>query len=278
LAATQENHGVNEAFGNGARIATGELLLMTDSGGLFEPQALKTAIRHFADPKVGLVNGLFDHTNPEGKPVASGYRSYWAIETLVKLMEARLGLACVIVGAFEVIRRSLYWPIPSGLSNDMSVPMRLHAQGYKVIYEPRAIVRAPQKKRPKQEFQRRLRMAVRGWCTILPLIKLVPPWKTPINWLALLSHKYLRWLSGFFMAGMFAANVLLLGRPVFLGLFVAQAAFYAMALVGWLLSKVQIQVKIFSLPFFFCVLQMAAMAGFFQSLAGHEIRTWKPTD
>ena len=278
LAATEENRGVNEAFAHGAAQASGDLLLMTDAAGLFEPDAFKTAIRHFADPKVACVNGLFDHSDPGRRAVASGYRGYWAVETLIKLAEMRLGLACVIVGAFEVIRRERYRPFPSHLSNDMGVPLELHAQGYRVVYEPRAVVRAPQRRTAGQEFRRRARMAVRGWGALPAMLRSVPPWKTPVNWLALLSHKHLRWLSGCLMLAVLAANVLLADRPFYQATLAVQGAFYAVALVGGVLTAAGRRVRLVTLPFYFCLVHAAATAGLVQALAGRRIRTWTEED
>jgi cellulose synthase/poly-beta-1,6-N-acetylglucosamine synthase-like glycosyltransferase len=277
LAATQENRGVNEAFAHGTALVAGDLLLMTDSGGLFEPQALKTALRYFADPTVGVVNGLFDHANPEGKPIAGGYRSYWAIETLVRLLETRLGYGCVIVGAFEIIRRQLYRPISSDLTNDMIVPMELYAQGFRTVYEPRAIVRAPQKKDAGQEFNRRARVAVRGWCSLPVILKHVPVWKTPMNWLVLWSHKYMRWLTGLLLIGLLVTNVLLWHHAVYAWLLVAQGVFYAAAAAGLLLSMVLPRIpKMLVLPYWFCLVQAAGIKGLWEAVRGRRISTWKP--
>jgi len=277
LAATQENRGVNEAFAHGAQQASGDLLLMTDSGGLFEPQALKIAIRHFADPTVGCVNGLFDHTNPEGRPVAGGYRGYWAIETIVRLLETRLGYGCVIVGAFEVLRRSLYRPIASDLTNDMLVPMEVYARGFRTVYEPRASLGAPQQKDTGQEFNRRVRVAVRGWCSLPKLLRAVPVWKTPVNWAVLWSHKYMRWLTGPMMIGLLAASALLGDHPLYRWALAAQLVFYAAALLGLLLSLALPRIpKMLVLAYWFCLVQAAGMVGLAKALRGRRIGTWKP--
>jgi len=277
LAATNDNRGVNEAFANGAKLAKGDVLVMTDSGGLFEPDALRIAVSHFADPTVGCVNGLFDHTNPGDKPVASGYRSYWAVETAVRLLESRLGVGCVIVGAFQVIRRELYRPIDSSLTNDIIVPMEVCARGFRVVYEPKAIVRAPQAKNTKQEFKRRVRVAVRGWSTLPSLLRVVPFWKTPGNWLVLISHKYLRWLTGLLMVALLASNACLLDLPLFRWTLLLQGLFYGVALAGWGVAVLAPKTpQLLILPYYFCLLHTAGIIGLARALARQHIRTWKP--
>lgn len=278
LAASPEQVGVNEAFALGAERAGGEVLLMTDAAGLFEPDAIRAAARHFADPKVGLVSGRISHEAPRRSGLGVGYRAYWLVEMGVKALESRLGLAAVVVGAFEMVRTSAYVPIPSLYSNDMGAPLYAHSLGCLCRCEPDAVLVGEPKSTLGQEFARRVRIVVRAWPSLFHMMRLVPPHRDLGSWLALLGHKYLRWLTWAFMLGALAANAFLLGRGLYRVLFYVQAGVYAAALVGWALAAASVRVKPFWIPFYFCLLQAAAMVGFFQALFGRRIRTWKPTD
>jgi len=159
----------------------------------------------------------------------------------------------------------------------MLVPMEVTAQGYRVVYEPRAVVRAVQKKRGKQEFNRRLRVAVRGWSSLPTLLRAVPPWKTPLNWVAQFSHKYLRWLTGFLLIGLLVSNALLWREPVYRWFLVAQGVFYAVAIVGYVASLFIARLpKVLAMPYWFCLVQAAGLVGLIQSVAGRRVATWKP--
>ena len=278
LAASPSNIGVNEAFALGAKQATGEVFLMTDSGALFEPGALGTAARHFADREVGFVSGRIVFENPLGSAIGSGYRSYWSIETGVRRLESHLGLGVVTVGAFEMVRRDAYISVPSRVSNDLIAPMYAHSLGLKCRYEPDALLVTPQKKSPGQDFARRIRMAVRGWSSLSYIRKHVPPLRNPGSWLALISHKYLRWGAGMFLIGLFAANALTLNDRFYQVTFALQVLAYGSALVGWALSARGKHVQPFSAAFYFCLLHLAGLAGLLQALLGRRIATWKPVD
>ena len=278
LAASPVNVGVNDAFALGAAQAAGDVLLMTDSGGMFEKGAVRLAARHFADPKVGLVSGRIVFENPLKSSIGSGYRAYWVIETLVRSLESRLGIGTVIVGAFEMIRRAAYLPVPSRFNNDIAAPMHVHSQGLLCRYESGAVVVTEQRKTPRQDFGRRVRIAVRAWSTIPYLLGIVPLFGNFGSWLAVLAHKYLRYVTWIFMAGALAANAFLLYSRFFQAALAVQALFYAMALAGWLLSALNVRVPLVSLPFYFCLLQAAGMVGLFQALRGRQIGTWKPVD
>ncbi|RPI60739.1 MAG: glycosyltransferase [Planctomycetaceae bacterium] len=293
LAASPKNIGKNATMALGAAIAKGQLLLLVDYNEMLDKGAIRAAARHFADPKVGIVTGRIEHLNPMKTSVGSGYRAYWMIEDGVRLLESRLGLGVVVLGSFEMIRREAYLPVPSEFSNDMGAPLYAHSKGYLCRYEPAAWQSAVQRKNPQQEFARRLRMVVRAWSSIPYLLSIVPFWKNVGNWLALLCHKYMRWLTWVFMIGLLVTNAILAdcgdfwthgwdtfsSNASFYRVFMAvQLAAYAMALAGWLLARAGIRVKLLSMPFFFCLLQTAACKGFFQSLAGKKIGTWKIED
>ncbi len=278
LAASPTNIGKNATMALGAAQARGELLLQVDYNELLAPEAIRSAASHFADPKVGIVTGRIIHEDPLKTSVASGYRAYWLIEDGVRLLESRLGLGVVVLGAFEMIRRQAYLPIPSEFSNDMGAPMYANSLGYLCRYEPRAVQTAEQRKTPPQEVRRRVRMVVRAWSSIPYMLGIIPFFKNLGGWLALLTHKYLRWLTWVFMIGLLAANALLLDRLFYQVTFWVQAAAYAMALLGWLLARLGIRVRVLSMPFFFCLLQVGAAIGLVKALRGERIGTWKVED
>ena len=279
LVVSPTNIGVNAAFAMGAKEATGDVFLMTDGGGaLFEPGAIRKVARHFADPRVGLVSGHIRFENPQKSAVGSGYRSYWQMETKVRQWESHLGLGCVIVGAFEMIRREAYLPIPSEYTNDMGAALYAHSLGYQCRYEPEAVLVAQQTKTAGQDLARRTRMAVRGWSSVPYLLGKVPLLKDLGNWLAIISHKYARWFAGVFLVLLLVANAFLLDVPFYQVTFAVQAAGYAMAAVGWLLALLGKRLQPFSLAFYFCLLQTAGLLGLIQALCGKKIGKWVPVD
>lgn len=278
LAASAENIGVNEAFALGVGSATGELLLMTDASSLFEDGAILKAARLFADERIGLVTGRIHYRNPLNSSVGKGYGAYWSIETPVRQLEAALGLAAVIVGAFEMVRRQAYLPVPSQYNNDMAQPVYARSLGFRVGFAPDALLVAVQRKNPEQEFACRLRMAIRGWSSIPYILKVAPLSRNLASWAALICHKYLRWLTWLFMIGVLVTNVLLLESVFFQVFFCLQVAFYLAAAVGWLLSVRKIRVKLLWIPFYFCLLQAGGMVGLIQTLGGKRVGTWKPRD
>lgn len=278
LVSSPEQIGVNEVVALGAEQASGELFLLTHAKTSFQQGAIETLARHFTDPRVGIATGRIIYRNPMGTAVGSGYRGYWLVEAGVRSLESRLGLGVVVVGAFEMIRKQAYLPVPSQYSNDMTAPMYTRSKGLLCRYEPKAIQFTDQTKSSSQEFARRVRIAVRAWCNLPYMLTVVPLWKNLTDWAAILSHKYLRWFTWPFMIAAAIANVAIIGqgRLYFVSM-ALQIAFYAAAVIGWLLAKLGLRQKLFWPAFYFCLLQTAAAVGFFQALLGKRIRAWTPT-
>jgi len=278
LAASPTNIGVNDAFAMGVQQASNDLLLLTNSYTEFAPDALKKAIRHFADPRVGMVAGQIVYRNPLKTAVGSGYRAYWLIETGVRCLERRLGVATVVVGSSKFLRRAAYIHVPSRYDNDIAAPMYANSLGFLCRCEPESVQHTTQKKTPAQDLRRRIRMAIRGWSSVPYILGIVPFRRNLKGWLALACHKYLRWSTWLFMVAALAACIpLAAGGLFYLTVLGLQVMFYAAALAGWMLSGLGARARLLWLPFYFCLLQAAGMIGLIHALSGRQVGVWKPS-
>jgi hypothetical protein len=56
-----------------------------------------------------------------------------------------------------------------------------------------------------------------------------------------------------------------------------QAAFYACALLGMALAQTKIgQSKLFTIPFYFCMIYLAAAVATWNVVRGRQITSWRP--
>jgi hypothetical protein len=75
---------------------------------------------------------------------------------------------------------------------------------------------------------------------------------------------------------LFASSaVLALSSGLFRLAFLAQAAFYALAGAGRLLERSGVRLRVFSVPYAFVLLNVAAAAALFGFLRGTEVASWK---
>jgi cellulose synthase/poly-beta-1,6-N-acetylglucosamine synthase-like glycosyltransferase len=280
LVELQRSVGVNEAFQAGMVAVTTDLVLMTDTGGKVNREALWLLSRHFADPRVGGVNGRMVFQNPRRSAVGRGYMAYWALERHLKRLESAAGLAITVTGAIAMVRRDCFVPVPSAFSSDLLTPMSILARGKRMLFEPDALLVSPQGKDSPQEFERRVRTSTRGFSALPFTASRVPPLRHPLIWFAVISHKYMKSLAWGPMALMLVGSLWLslTGAPFYAVALGLQAAAYALALVGFLSERLKLKTSVAALPFYFLLLQVASFVGFTRALRGHRVATWTPVE
>jgi cellulose synthase/poly-beta-1,6-N-acetylglucosamine synthase-like glycosyltransferase len=251
--------------------AAGEIVVFGDARQRYDRNALRALVAPFADPQVGAVTGELILTEGDGKPLERGLGLYWRCEKAIRRGESRVGSVVGVTGAIYAIRRELFEALPPDtILDDVLLPMRIARRGYRVVFEPeaRAYDQAPAS--PAGEFARKVR-TISGNFQLLARERWLLGFGNPL-WLQTVSHKGLRLLTPALLGLAFAANLWLLDRPAFRLLFLAQLAFYAIALFGHALRHVRIPGL--AAPYVVCMLACATAVAFFSYVTGHQTVTW----
>jgi cellulose synthase/poly-beta-1,6-N-acetylglucosamine synthase-like glycosyltransferase len=198
---------------------------------------------------------------------------YWKYESMLRLMEARLGATLTASGAIYALRRTCYQPLPpASIIEDFLIPMNARMQGYRVIYDPEAVATEFAAATVAAEFTRRVRLAVGSFYALRDLLRI--PMRG-FTMLAFISHKLLRWLVPFFLIAMLVSNTLLFNRPYYGVMLVGQAFFYVWASLGFLFRKQMQGVRFALVGYFLLAMNLAFLVGFFRYLAGRQEVTWQ---
>jgi cellulose synthase/poly-beta-1,6-N-acetylglucosamine synthase-like glycosyltransferase len=139
LIAEKERRGKASAINLGKRFARGEITLVTDANAIFDQAVLREIVPHFRDPKVGVVGGRYIVGNPETK-LTSSTQLYWNIEYIMRLGETAFCSACLTHGELTAWRKKIAESDPKKISDDLSLCVNARRKGYKIAYEPNAIV------------------------------------------------------------------------------------------------------------------------------------------
>jgi cellulose synthase/poly-beta-1,6-N-acetylglucosamine synthase-like glycosyltransferase len=251
--------------------AQGTIVVFGDARQRFDAQALRALVAPFADPQVGAVSGELVLTEGDGKPLERGLGLYWRCEKAIRRSESRVGSVVGVTGAIYAIRRELWEALPPDtILDDVLVPMRIARGGQRVVFEPRARAYDGAAASPAGEFARKVR-TIAGNFQLMGREHWLLGFGNPL-WLQTVSHKGLRLLTPALLALALAANLLLLDRPVFQLLLLAQVAFYALAVFGHALRRVKIPGL--AVPYVVCLLACATAVAFFSYFAGHQKVTW----
>ena len=261
--ATAINHAV-------AHARTG-ILVFSDAATLFEPDALKKLVRHFVEPRVGVVCGALRFEGSVESRQTEGV--YWRYETMLRLMESRLGVTISASGAIYAMRRECFVPFPTDtLVEDLLVAMNAHRAGYRVLYDPEAIATDLAASSVAGEFTRRVRIATGSFRALGSILR--GPLE-PLTAFAFFSHKLLRWILPFLLLGTLLTSAALLDRSLFRALFGAQLLFYAWAAVGFAFRRRMEGIRYALMAYYLLAMHLAFVVGFIRFLAGRKENEWR---
>lgn len=249
-----------------------EIVIFTDANSMLRPDAISQLVRHFADPKVGAVCGELLLAGDAG---AEG--AYWRYESAIKRWESRVSSMTVLNGALYALRRILHQPMNPQAANDFQHPLQVALQGYRSVYEPLAVAQETAGVDEAVEAKRRVRIISRGWKGLASNIQVLNPFRAGAFTLQFIARKLLRWLGPIFMLMALAFNIMLAGNLFYSALLVIQLSFYGLAVLGMIMRKFNVRLKIAYLPYYFCLINWSALRALFRVIAGRDSAVWVPT-
>ncbi len=253
----------SEAINKACEAASGDVLLFTDIASMLEPDVPEKLVRHFADKRIGCVNGLM---KPEG---AAGV--YWKYENWVKRLESRSGVFSGVSKAVYSIRRTLYSPLPDDTINcDFCVVTAITASGKAVIFDEEAVACEKQRESSAEQFSRHVLEGAGNFQAMGMFKKLLLPSKAGFVYV---SHRIFKWITPFCLIFLFISNMLLVTHGfLFAIILTLQLAAYLLALVYymWFIRKERALRgavgKLFGILFYFVEINGSLLVGVFYYL------------
>lgn len=261
--------------------ATGEILVFSDANSMYASDALRALVAPFADPTVGAVGGNQRYLpGDDGHIAGLSERLYWAYDRALKRMQSDAGHMTAATGAIHAIRRRLFQPVPPGVSDDFMTSTRAITCGYRLVFEPDAVAYETVAPSAEAEFQRKLRIIVRGLRGLWVRRELFNPLRYGFYSVQLFSHKGLRWSACWLLLVLLGSSLSLHSAGGFYGFAArAQVAFYACAALGLALRRSPVTghraFKAFGIPFYFTMANYAALRAWVQVLHGRRLDLWE---
>jgi hypothetical protein len=142
------------------------------------------------------------------------------------------------------------------------------------VYEPQAIGCEETSLDAYGEFHRKSRISQANFNLLPRYLPLLNPLR-PLVAYGFFSHKLLRWLAPFLLILLLAANAALAPlSPFYAGLLAAQAAFYAVAALGYVGNGRTRRHKFLLIPFYFVSMNLALLVGFLKALSSRDDGSW----
>jgi len=265
-------HALNSAVAR----ARGEILVFSDANSMYAPRSIRALVRPFADPDVGGVAGDQQYADVQ-EPGEGGERSYWGYDRMLKRWESAAGSVVQATGAIYSIRRSLFRPVPEGVSDDFVTSVGVIEQGYRLVFAPDAVAYEPVAPSSGAEFRRKVRIGTRMLRSEFHVRALLNPLRHGFYSVELLSHKPLRRLMAFPVLVIGLSSGLLWRQGwIYRASAIAQICFYATAAFGLVAGESKFgRHRLVALPAYFCMVYAAQLVAVWNILRGHRIALWK---
>ncbi len=248
------------------RATSSEVLAFTDANTEWKPDALRKLVRSLADAEVGYVCGQLRLESPDG---ANMEGLYWRYEVWVREQESAASSITAGNGAIYAVRREAYVEDDPKFGHDFGFPYLMEQGGRRAVYDPEAIAVEKPASEPEDEYGRKVRMNARSWGHIVTgrMFRRM----RPLYFAELVSHRVLRYSSGFLHVGVLVSNLALLGRGPFYRVFLAlQLGGLGLAAAG----RARLPVPGARLAYYYYVVTKATAAGLVRYLRTGTPQTW----
>jgi cellulose synthase/poly-beta-1,6-N-acetylglucosamine synthase-like glycosyltransferase len=260
--------------------AGGEIIVFADANSIYQPDAIRHLVENFADPKVGYVSGRMLYVNPDGSLVGDGCSAYMRYENWLRAKETRVGSVVGVDGGVDSVRKSLYRPMRDDQLPDFVLPLSVVEQGYRTVYEPRAVLTEETLTTQDAEYRMRVRVALRAFWALWDKRVLLDPVRFPLFSWQLWSHKALRYLSFVPLAPACLLSLLLAlpgvvrssNASLYAVIFALQVLFWIAVWLGASGAKSQVA----RLAYYFALLNTASAVAFVRFLRGQKQVLWQP--
>jgi biofilm PGA synthesis N-glycosyltransferase PgaC len=260
----------------------GEITVFTDANTYLNKESIKELVKHYQNPKVGAVAGEKRiMVANEADASAAGEGFYWKYESALKKWDYELYSSIGAAGELFSIRTNLYQPIESDtIIDDHMIAMRIAEKGYVIAYEPKAYALETASENSAEELKRKIRIVAGGIQSIFRLKKAANPFNNPILTFQYISHKVLRWaVTPALMLIVFFLNIyIVIDQPelvLYKVVLLLQVLFYLASLMGFMMEKRKLKMKIFFIPYYFTLMNYAALAGTIRYFKGKQSAAWE---
>ena len=252
-----------------------DVFILTDANVFFTKDTISNLVRHFSNYNTKQVCANIIKTSDKNVQIQGLEKKYLWFENTIKLKESNTwGFVIGAEGGCYAIRRESYTPVPKNFfMDDFFITMSVIKNKGEVLFDDEAIVYEDLPVESAEEFKRKIRISIGNYQNLVAFKSLLWPFWKPISF-AFISHKILRWLTPFFLLGLFTASlILVIFNEFFVFMILLQAILFLTPLVIPFVKKIK---PILFVAHFYNM-NLALLIGFFTYLKGVKSSVWQPT-
>lgn len=279
-----ERRGKVNAIHRAVKLIDSDIVIFTDANTFLNENALVNICQHYTNAQVGGVAGekrIYSGEKADASSAGEGF--YWKYESKLKEWDSELNTTIGAAGELFSVRRALFEAVPTDtILDDFMISMQIAMQGYKIVYEPDAYALETSSSNVREELKRKIRIASGGVQSIIQLKALLNPFTHGVLSFQYVSHRVLRWSAAplLLIITLILNGLLVLKTDVIIYnlMFGAQVVFYSLACLGYLLAKRELKLKIAFIPYYFCVMNYAVIAGAIKYFTSKRSAIWEKVE
>jgi len=257
--------------------ASGEILVFSDANSIYNIDAIEKLVENFYDPAVGYVTGKMIYTNPDGTAIGDGCTGYMKYENFLRDIETKVGSIVGVDGGIDAVRKQLYQPMNPDQLPDFVLPLIIVEEGYRVVYEPEAILREDSLNKSQDEYRMRVRVTLRSLWALWDMRQILSIKKFKLFAWQLWSHKVLRYFCFLFLMIVYFSNMALWSEGIFYKVyFLLQNGAYLGALIAIILERGGLKSGLLYVLSYFVLLNLASAHAFMKFILGQKQVIWTP--
>jgi len=257
--------------------ASGEILVFSDANSIYDGDTIRMLMRNFTDPSVGYVTGKMIYTNPDRTAIGDGCTTYMKYENFLRYYETQLGSIVGVDGGVDAVRKQLYQTMNPDQLPDFVLPLKVVEQGFRVVYEPGAILREASLNRSQEEYRMRVRVSLRSLWALWDMRQILSFKKLKLFAWQLWSHKALRYFCFLFLIGAYFFNMALWPEGGFYQVFfLMQNGAYVGALIALILERCGLKSSVLYVLSYFVLLNLASAQAFMKFILSQKRVMWEP--
>jgi len=276
LVRSPERRGKEYAQGLAIDRASGDIIVFSDAGTDLPPESIDLIVDRFRDEGVGAVSSEDQFISPDGKVVGEGV--YVRYEMWLRRLESERAGLVGLSGSFFAVRRSVLTSWNPSIPSDFACALMCHRAGLVAVSDSRVRGIYRDIKYPSKEYQRKVRTAIRGMAGLATLRAVLNPFR--FGWFAfqVASHKLMRWLVPWFLAGVLLSSLALSlgGSRFFTAVLWLQVLTYGGILLAHFVPRLR-SVGPVRIAYYFVQANLALAQAGVLFLAGRRVIVWEPS-
>ena len=135
-----ERRGKSAALAEVFKVATGEIVVITDADAILDKNVLNNALPYLADKTVGAVTGKQILINPNETTSQKSEQTYREFFDLIRTAESNIGYTMIFNGPFMAFKQEvLEAPSENSVADDTEMAIKVIEKGYHTLYIPQAL-------------------------------------------------------------------------------------------------------------------------------------------